>query len=1258
MDLTLSNFRCYKNQTFHFPTGVILIDGPSGKGKSTILNSIKYALYGNVRSVTTFGERKTTVTLKYQDIHVTRTSIPNRLLVKMGGKDYEDGSAQAVIHRMFGPMEQFEATSYMMQKGTENFFSLSGAQKLHLLEQLSLLGENDIQVMKENIQRDIKDKRRQAERLEHQVELLTSQVGTRPHFDKKEGFYNLEEVHQFISFLKTSQKVWEQERARCDQDLFTYSSLLVVQQEKRMIHEKLISVIHVLKNELDRITHEYLSLDLSEDKVQLYKSYIQEYEKKQAYMSFFTKVKEEAIRFNTWMEIETRAYDRVEQEWLSCHIDEEEVHKWMEVKQKHRAWVTYHTQCQYIKDQLTRFHEWLDHEKKMYEKYKTECNALVVDTNILTTYETYLENHEMFLVTKEKKREIQQYKENMEQWLHHQTQMYRHNEKDWAMISVDEFQYETYHSYLVNHERHESYASHDAIIQQRRTELDTWLQWQQTNVQRIQQEYDDLYVDPVLLSSYQLCESNHKTWEEYHKVSTSLQGKTELYHTLVHQARLKHDKDIQELESQRVVSTVVLSEVQERFALLNREASIWKRIMELKKKRPEQDVDLQLETLKKNREIMERFLTNLESRKNVHSCPQCKTSLVIQSCKIQSANLTPLSDTDHKKEEEYRIKLPKVIEKYEKNYREWISREEDKKEIQSLLNYVTTSSEEECLLLLDQEATRLQEEKLTQATQTKLEQTIKSQRAEIPELLYLDQKEDIDRLILVLESMDQGEQSPESMDTVKKQILEMSSKMERREKLGTIVDPLTTIEYQEKKRSLDDLIHQDDAMEKGEASPVPIDDVRLVLNEIKTKRERQKNLIRMENPLTSVEYQSKQTELDQLEQSVVSKGTESPLPIDFLKQEIWDMKSKQERQRQLEPVEDPLTTSTYNERSTALEAMEHDMVNIDQGCECTTIHEVDQLLLDMKAKQSRQKSILRLPRPDSTELYHEKKTYLDQMQHDCDQMDKGQDIPVPLDEVRTQLDEWNHMKLEQKRYKQRMETVQSELAVKEAEWHHTKPDDTDYHALMETTKQHHQWVMERYEVPTRLVQEYTTYASDMEKYIKYRTMVMEIHEKKRTCAIFYSQLEQLESLFQHMIQAEGVCLEQFIRRVNQKMKNYMDHFFPDGSMHMDLSSKKENKAGKITNEICVQLSQHNNPTELKFLSGGEYDRCALAFMLSINELSHSPFLFLDESISSLDMSLSEEVLEIIKEKQTELKKMVLLISHQANTGFFDHMIKL
>lgn len=46
-ELELENFRCFKNQHFVFPEGVIGILGPNGSGKSSILEAISWALYGS-----------------------------------------------------------------------------------------------------------------------------------------------------------------------------------------------------------------------------------------------------------------------------------------------------------------------------------------------------------------------------------------------------------------------------------------------------------------------------------------------------------------------------------------------------------------------------------------------------------------------------------------------------------------------------------------------------------------------------------------------------------------------------------------------------------------------------------------------------------------------------------------------------------------------------------------------------------------------------------------------------------------------------------------------------------------------------------------------------------------------------------------------------------------------------------------------------------------------------------------------------------
>ena len=47
MQITLKNFRCYENSTFDFGTsGIILLSGASGQGKTTILMGIYFALFG------------------------------------------------------------------------------------------------------------------------------------------------------------------------------------------------------------------------------------------------------------------------------------------------------------------------------------------------------------------------------------------------------------------------------------------------------------------------------------------------------------------------------------------------------------------------------------------------------------------------------------------------------------------------------------------------------------------------------------------------------------------------------------------------------------------------------------------------------------------------------------------------------------------------------------------------------------------------------------------------------------------------------------------------------------------------------------------------------------------------------------------------------------------------------------------------------------------------------------------------------------
>lgn len=133
MKLYLKNFRCYAEQTFDFGTnGMALISGMSGVGKSTILMAINFALFGVGNKLPTHGKTSCLVTLEFEDIKITRTKRPNRVVVN---DIYEDDAGQEIINNKFG--ENFAATGYIAQNGVNSFILMSPIEKLGFLERFA-----------------------------------------------------------------------------------------------------------------------------------------------------------------------------------------------------------------------------------------------------------------------------------------------------------------------------------------------------------------------------------------------------------------------------------------------------------------------------------------------------------------------------------------------------------------------------------------------------------------------------------------------------------------------------------------------------------------------------------------------------------------------------------------------------------------------------------------------------------------------------------------------------------------------------------------------------------------------------------------------------------------------------------------------------------------------------------------------------------------------------------------------------------------
>lgn len=192
ISITAENFGSYKNLRLDFNNkGLTLISGPTGAGKSTIMDSVSWVLFGKTAKngtadeVVKWGSTETTsATIELSNMSITRTRNPNDLYYTpyptrgmMRGKDLKD--TQLKINEILGVTpETFLAAVYMHEFSlTAEFFQTNAKNRRQIMEQITDLSL--AKKLQENSSEYAKMLKQDLENLEGDLKVLNALLSSR-----------------------------------------------------------------------------------------------------------------------------------------------------------------------------------------------------------------------------------------------------------------------------------------------------------------------------------------------------------------------------------------------------------------------------------------------------------------------------------------------------------------------------------------------------------------------------------------------------------------------------------------------------------------------------------------------------------------------------------------------------------------------------------------------------------------------------------------------------------------------------------------------------------------------------------------------------------------------------------------------------------------------------------------------------------------------------------------------------------------------
>ena len=186
----------------------------------------------------------------------------------------------------------------------------------------------------------------------------------------------------------------------------------------------------------------------------------------------------------------------------------------------------------------------------------------------------------------------------------------------------------------------------------------------------------------------------------------------------------------------------------------------------------------------------------------------------------------------------------------------------------------------------------------------------------------------------------------------------------------------------------------------------------------------------------------------------------------------------------------------------------------------------------------------------------------------------------------------------------------------------------------------------------QLIENWKKYQDELNKYHSWKERVKELEREEKRVRSEYAAATELKD---KIIEAESIAMLNIIDTINTHARIYLDTFFTENPISVQLQPFKETK-NNTKPSINIVIEYKGMEADMNMLSGGELSRVILAYTLALAEMFNTPLLLLDECTASLDQDLTNIVFDCIRENFNG--KMTLIIAHQIVRGTFDKVIEL